>query len=135
MFAVDMVFPRLLLHPLFTQQVLEQPTILRLAHPSFETLQNIARLVSNANIISRVGKMSMEQASEDVQSSVSDASSATPTSQLDSRSHIARPPARTTKEDRRQSLGLIDAARVRLSIDVSPSTRPTPALITRPGRA
>ncbi|KAI0921601.1 hypothetical protein AcW1_004475 [Taiwanofungus camphoratus] len=45
------------------------------------------------------------------------APSTTSTSLLDSGSHIARISARTTKHTRRGSLGLIDAARVRLSKD------------------
>ncbi|KAH9939991.1 hypothetical protein B0H21DRAFT_584739 [Amylocystis lapponica] len=60
--------------------------------------------------------MSTEDPS-DVLSGVSEASSTTPTSLLDSRSHIALPSAHTPKQDRRQSLGLIDAARVRFSKD------------------
>ena len=45
------------------------------------------------------------------------------TSALDSRSHIARAVDRTLKHERRGSLGLIDAARVRISQDVSASPR------------
>lgn len=64
----------------------------------------------------------------DIHSSESSPEPSTPsTSLLDSRSHIVRASARNAKHERAEgSLGLIDAARVRLSKDVSGSARCTP---------
>ncbi|KAI0638357.1 hypothetical protein C8Q77DRAFT_1070602 [Trametes polyzona] len=65
----------------------------------------------------------------DAESSITDSSlapttSTTPTSLLDSASHSALPSDRTHKSDRRASLGLIDAARVRFSKDFHSLLRP-----------
>ncbi|OBZ76679.1 hypothetical protein A0H81_03939 [Grifola frondosa] len=68
----------------------------------------------------------------DIDSCISESSlapSTTQTSLLDSTSQLAHSSVRTSKNDRRVSLGLIDAARVKLSKDVS-STRSMPALTT-----
>ena len=51
--------------------------------------------------------------------SLSPSASTTHTSLLDSAPGAQRPPDRTSRPDRRASLGLIDAARMRLTVDVS----------------
>ncbi|KAI0677367.1 hypothetical protein C8Q78DRAFT_85990 [Trametes maxima] len=82
-----------------------------LQHPGPQTL-NVSPLISRQ----------LAHTMADADSSITDSSlapSTTPTSLLDSVAPVVPPSDRTDKADRRASLGLIDAARVRFSKDVS----------------